>query len=336
MMRRGRVVLNWFESVALRGNPAGDPHERRVPVYLPPAYDAQPGRRFPVVFVLAGFTGRGRMLLNDNAWAPALDDRMDLLIARGMGQMILVMPDCLTRFGGSQYLDSTANGDYARHLVGELVPWVDATYRTQADRAHRGIAGKSSGGYGALIHGMRNADVFGAVACHSGDMCFDYCYRPDLAKFCALVDEAGGLEPWWKGFSSRIQKSKDDFLALNILGMAAAYSPNPATRPFGVDLPCDLATGEFREDVWARWLALDPLQLVERHAAALSSLRLLHIDCGTRDEWNLHLGARLLHRKLEALGVAHVHEEFDDGHMNVGYRYDVSLPRLAGALGAEP
>src|SRR5262245_47109830 len=122
-MRRGRVVVESFESPLLQGNAAGDPHVRRVPVYLPPSYDASPERRYPVVFVLTGFMGRGRMLLNDNPWSPSLDDRMDTLIESGCPEMILVMPDCFTRYGGSQYVNSTATGRYQDHVVRELVPF---------------------------------------------------------------------------------------------------------------------------------------------------------------------------------------------------------------------
>ncbi len=331
----GRVVMERFESVVLRGNAAGDPPARTVPVYLPPSYDAAPERRYPVAFVLTGFSGRGRMLLNDNPWTPALDDRMDRLVAEGCGEMILVMPDCYTRFGGSQYLDSSATGRYATHLVEELVPWVDGRYRTLPGREHRGIVGKSSGGYGALVTGMTRPDVFGAVGCHSGDMYFDYCYRGDVPKFCTQVQNAGGLAAWLERFESRRQKPQDDLTALNILGMAASYSPNPAAQPFGIDLPCDLETGAFREDVWRRWLEHDPLLMLDSRAEALRSLRLLYLDCGTRDEFHLHHGARLFTRRLQELGIAHEYEEFDDGHMNIPYRYDVSLPRLARALGAE-
>jgi enterochelin esterase family protein len=338
IMRRGRVVTEWIDSRVLRGNACGDPHVRRVPVYLPPSYDDHPHREYPVVYVLAGFTGRGRALLNDGPWAPALDDRMDALLARegpGQGQeMILALPDCFTRYGGSQYLNSTATGRYEDHLVEEVVPTIDRAYRTRAHRDHRGIAGKSSGGYGALMMGMRHPALFGAVASHSGDMYFDYCYRGDVPRFCSLVQEAGGLGPWLDRFEAKAQKTKDDMLALNILAMAAAYSPNPSTAPLGVDLPCDLESGAFRDDVWRRWLEHDPLQLAERHADALRSLRMLYFDCGIRDEWHLHHGARLLHRKLESLGIAHRHEEFDDGHMNVSYRYDLSLPLLSGTLAA--
>ncbi len=335
-MRHGRVVLERFTSTVLAGNPAGDPCERTVPVYLPPSYDAEPARRFPVVFVLAGFSGRGRGLLNDDPWSPPLDERMDALVAAGCGEVMLVMPDAFTRFGGSQYLDSTATGRYATHVADELVAWVDGRYRTLAAREHRGVAGRSSGGYGALLFGMTRPEVFGAVACHSGDLCFDYCYRGDVPRFCAQVQRASGLREWLEGFERRRQKSADDMTALNILGMAAAYSPNPATPPFGLDLPCDLESGAFREDVWRRWLEHDPLVLLESHAAALRSLRLLYLDCGTRDEFHLQLGARLFTRRLAALGVPYEYEEFDDGHRHVAYRYDVSLPRLARALGAAP
>jgi enterochelin esterase family protein len=336
-MRKGQVILERFESRVLAGNPAGDPHVRTVPVYLPPSYESSPARRYPVVYVLTGFTGRGRMLLNDSPWSASLDDRMDDLIGSGRcGEMILVMPDCFTRFGGSQYLDSSATGRYGEHLARELVAWVDGRHRTLPAREHRGVMGKSSGGYGALVHGMTHPEVFGAVACHSGDVLFDYCYRGAVPKFCSLVQKAGGLETWFAAFQAKVQKKHDDFLALNILAMAAAYSPNPETPPFGVDLPCDLETGAFRPAVWTRWLEHDPLTMLERSADALRSLKLLYLDCGTDDEWHLHHGARLFARRLRELGIAHEHQEFDDGHMNVSYRYDVSLPKMAAALGASP
>src|SRR6185369_8195523 len=218
--------------------------------------------------------------LNDAPWSLALDDRMNALIDSGRcGEMILVMPDAFTRYGGSQYIDSSATGRYGEHVARELVAWVDARYRTRADRAHRGIAGKSSGGYGALVHGFLHPEIFGAVACHSGDMYFDYCYRADVPKFCSLVQRVGGIEAWLEAFEAKPQKKHDDLSALNIVAMAAAYSPNPAA-PLGIDLPCDLETGAFRPEVWARWLEHDPIQMLERSADALRSLALLYLDCG--------------------------------------------------------
>jgi enterochelin esterase family protein len=332
-MARGRVEIHEFTSTVLAGNPAGDPHVRRVPVWLPPSYDASPSRRYPVLFTLTGFGGRGRMLLNDNPWSPSLDDRLDALVAGGCGEMIVVMPDCHTRFGGSQYLNSAATGRYADHLLDELVPWADATFRTHGDRDHRGVAGKSSGGFGALTLGMTRPDVFAAVASHSGDLYFDYCYRVDVPGACSVLQRAGGVKAFLERFESRPQKGKDDFMTLNILGMAASYSPDPAGE-LGVALPFDLESGAFRSDIWARWLTHDPLLRLPERAHALRSLKLLYLDCGSRDEFHLHHGARMFVRELAALGIAHEYEEFDDGHMNVSYRYDTSLPKLARALGA--
>ena len=328
----GRVIIESFESAVLQGNAAGDPHVRRVPVYLPPAYDRDPARRFPVIVMVTGFTGRGRMLLNDSPFSPPLDARLDALIESGrMGECIVVMPDCYTRFGGSQYMDSSATGRYETHLIGELLPHIDRTYRTLAAREHRAIVGKSSGGYGALRLAMRHPEVFGALGSHSSDLYFEYCYRPELPKACDVIQRAGGPRAFLEGFERAHQKSKDQFVGFEILGMAACYSPDPASE-LGVALPFDLVTGAFRDDVWRRWLPHDPLSMLPAHADALRSMRLVYLDCGTRDEYHLHLGLRLFVRELKALGIAHEHLEYDDGHMNVSYRYDDSLPRLAAAI----
>ena len=326
-----RVERVRFESEVLRSNPLNDPAARTVPVYLPPGYDDPPASaRYPVVFCLTGFTGRGTMLLNEDAWTPGIAERMDRLIASGRARpMILVMPDCLTRLGGSQYINSPANGAYEDHLVRELVPWTDRAYRTNP--ARRGIMGKSSGGYGAIMQGMRHPEIFHAVACHSGDMYFEYCYLPDFPKCLNGLRAAGGIAPFLERFEAGPRKKHDDIAVLNILAMASCYSPDPASE-LGFALPFDLETGLVREDVWRRWLDWDPVRVAPRREEALRSLRLLYLDCGTRDEWNLHYGARILARDLAARGVGFLHEEFDDGHMQVSYRYDRSLSLLSEAL----
>jgi enterochelin esterase family protein len=218
-------------------------------------------------------------------------------------------------------------------VVGELVPWVDHTYRTLAGREHRGVAGKSSGGFGALHLALRHPDVFGALACHSGDMLFEYCYGVDLPKACSVLQESGGPRKFLEAFEARPQKGKDDFLALNILAMAACYSPEPGAE-LGIGLPFDLATGLPRPEVFERWLAFDPLRRLASEADALRHMKLVWVDCGNKDEFHLHHGARAFARELSRLGIAHVHEEFADGHMNVPYRYDRSLPALGRALAA--
>lgn len=331
-----RIIYDVISSSVLADNPLGDPHVRTLPIYLPPSYDDEPERRYPVVWMLTGFTGRGQMLLNDNLWTPTIQGQIDALIAAGMPELIMALPDCATRYGGSQYINSSATGRYEDHLVAELVPFVDARYRTLPGAQRRAVMGKSSGGYGALIHGMRHPDVFSAVACHSGDMYFELVYKPDFPKFVNRIARNGhDPEAFLTEFAAKPKKSGSDIGALNILAMAACYSPRAEGRESSglpIDFPMDLYTCELRPAVWARWLEHDPVELVAHHADQLKRLSLLFIDCGTRDEYNLHYGARILAQRLQAHGVAYEHEEFDDDHRSISYRYDVSLPKLARAI----
>lgn len=327
----GKIVLDSFHSKALEGNALGDSPDRSLPVYLPPGYDEDSETRYPVIYVLTGFMGRGQSLLNVQAFEPNIAERMDLLIRGGMPPAILVMPDCFTSLGGSQYLNSSATGNYESYLVDEIVPYVDSAYRTIPKPESRGVMGKSSGGYGAIVHGMTHPEVFAAVACHSGDMYFEMCYKPDFPKFLSAVEKSGGLLKWWDRFRSLPKKPRSDVEALNILAMAAAYSPAPG-EPLGVELPFDMHTGELRPEVWERWLEHDPVYLAPAHADALRNQRLLYLDCGLRDQFNLQFGARILSSRLTALGIHHEYEEFDDDHLGINYRYDVSLPKLSAAL----
>ena len=326
-----RLVWETFTSAVLADNPLGDSPTRRMPVLLPPGYGADAGRRYPALYGLAGYLQRGAIMLNDRAWGLTIQERLDLLYAGGMPHAIVVLPDCFTRLGGSQYVNSPAVGRYEDYLTQEIVPFVDARYATIADRSGRGVFGKSSGGYGALRLGMRHPELFGAVACHSGDMAFDLVFRPDFPRAADAINAAGGVAEWFERFEARPKKPGPDFEVVMTVAMAACYSPNSAA-PLGADLPFDPYTCALRPEVWARWLEHDPIEMVERHADALRSLRLLFVDCGSRDEHALHYGARQLVERLRALGIAHEHEEFDDGHRDTDYRYDVSLPKLARVL----
>ena len=324
---RGSVVNLRHESELLKGNPLGDPHVRDIYVYLPPGYSTS-GERYPSVYCLTGFTGRGKMLLNDNPFSLNLAERMDKLIAAGkIRPMIVVMPNCFTWFGGSQYINSTATGRYEDHLSQEIVSAVDANFRTVDDRNARAVMGKSSGGYGSLVMGMRRADVFGLVCSTAGDAYFEHCYPSDFAKAFRTIkgDPIGFMRKLW----SKEKQGGDDHAALNTIGMAACYSPDGES----FDMPFDLETGEIRQDVWARWLEHDPVRLAPQYADKLKSLKLLFIDAGTRDEFALDVGARILSKRLTDLGVDHIHEEFDDGHFSISYRQERSLELISERIG---
>ncbi len=317
------IKILQHESDVLKSNPLGDKYVRDVIVYLPPNYDET--ENYPAIYCLSGFTGRGQMMLNDSAFTPNFAERMDKLIGTGVIKpMIAILPDCFTRYGGSQYLNSTATGDYEDYLSKEIVAFIDANFRTIKDKNSRAVMGKSSGGYGALIMAMRHADVFGLACSISGDAYFEHCYLPDIPKsFRAIKGDPKKLvEKFW---DEEAKKGKDDFSGLNIIGMSACYSPNGTN----FDLPFDLQTGEIRKDVWRRWLAHDPVRLVEKSVENLKSLKLLFIDAGTRDEFFLDVGAKILCEQLKKHEVPHLHEEFDDGHFNISYRYNRSLELIS-------
>ncbi|MEO8601664.1 MAG: alpha/beta hydrolase-fold protein [bacterium] len=324
------VTILPVPSAVLGDNPLGDAAERRVPVYLPPDYETS-GARYPVVLFLAGFGGGGTLLLSESLWGETLGQRLERLVrSAAIRPMIVVMADCLTRYGGSQYIDSAGTGRYETYLIEELVPHIDASFRTEPVRERRAVLGKSSGGYGATVLAMRHPDVFGAAVDHSGDKYFDFCYRADIpACITALTRYAHSPARFLAGFPHPAsERGRHWFTLVNMLAMASCYSPNPDSDA-GFDLPFDAETGELLADVWARWLHHDPVELVAAHADALRRLDLYFLDCGRSDEHHLQLGNRIYARRLTALGVPHLYEEFDGGHMNIAHRYDVSFGRLS-------
>lgn len=327
-----QIVVERHDSAVLAGNPLGDPSTREVWVSLPDGC-RDGARRYPVLWCLAPYAGSGPQQVGGTGWSPGLAERFARLVAQGCPPAIIVFPDCFTRWGGSQYVNSSALGRYEDYLCDELVPWVDARFPTLAHRDARGVLGKSSGGYGALRLAMRRPELFGAFACHSGDMSFAHCYLPDFARAAAALQRAGSVQAFQERFEKYEKKRGEDFAVVSVLAMAAAYSPNPGA-PAGFDLPFDVDTAELVEPVWRRWKEHDPVEMIDRpeHQQALRSMRLAFFDCGTRDEHQLHAGLQRLRRKLTALGVPHEAEDFDDGHRSTSYRYDVSLPKLARAL----
>jgi enterochelin esterase family protein len=158
-----------------------------------------------------------------------------------------------------------------------------------------------------------------------------------MARLHANLMRFGGLDGFIEQIPTIKPKSHDPFFSvLGMLCYGAAFAPNPAAHR-GFDMPIDMETGALRQDVWQRWLAWDPVRMIDQpeHAAAWRQMRYIYLDCGLWDELNFQIGTRIMSGKLTALGLAHDFELFSDGHINVPYRYDVSLPRLAAALRAQ-
>ena len=357
----GSVAILEHDSRILRDNPLRDPHVRKLAVWLPPQYDEGGtrgrGRRFPVLYDFVGFMGSG---LSHVAWknfSENLPERISRLIhERRMGPAIVVLPDCFTALGGNQYVNSAALGNYADYIRRELVPFVDREFRTLASRDHRGCFGKSSGGYGAIVHGMKYPQTWGAVADHSGDAYFDFVYWHDwpntlneLAKYRPREARPGRYDviKMQKGADrglddGRVRRFLDSVWmkpkltmseghCIMNLCMAATYDPDPRA-PNRFRLPFNLETGEVIPERWKRWQANDPVNMVAKHRRNLASLRGIYIDCGSRDQYHIHYGCRILSKRLAQARIAHTYEEFDDTHSDVDYRMDVSLPFLYKAL----
>jgi len=330
----GRTDEHVLASDALRGNRLGDPHERPLWVYAPPPYDAEPERRFPSIYLIQGLTGQLDMWRNRSAFRPTVPELVDRLFAEeGCPPALVVFVDAWTSVGGSQFLDSPAVGRYHTYLCDEIVPFVDERYRTLAEPAHRGISGKSSGGYGAMVTPMLRPDLFGGLATHAGDALFEHCYLPELRETLRVLRDSyqGSFDAFWDDFRSRPAGSKNtDYTLLNTWAMAACYSAN---EDGSVELPFDGATGAMRPEIWERWLAWDPVRMVATHADALRGLRAIYVDAGKKDQFYLDLGAEAFRAALAAIGVTDVEFElFDATHSGIEYRYPLALRYLAERL----
>ena len=330
----GRLERTVIESELLRDNPLGDPHVRPLWVYTPPGYD-EGTERYPAVYVIQGYTGHVAMWANRNPYRQPFPETADAVFATGAAPgCVLVFVDAWTAYGGSQFVDSPGTGRYHSYLCDEVVPFVDSRYRTIADRASRGISGKSSGGFGAMITPMLRPDLFGSLASHAGDSLYEYCYLNEFAKSIrALRAYDHDIMQWWQDFRSRVSFTKDtDTVLLMLLGCTACFSANEDGTP---ELPFDPSTGVLRPEVWQRWLDWDPVRMIDRYADALRSLDSIWLDAGTSDEWFLDLGAQAFRDGLARIGVPdeNVHFElFEAGHGGIDYRYPTALTWLANRL----
>jgi hypothetical protein len=333
---QGDVRIDFIESEALAGNPLGDPTTRPVAIYLPPEYDAQGSRRYPALYVLHGYTADVGALVSSRKWETNVLQWADrLIVERRMPPALVVLVDGFTRLGGSQYVDSIHNGRYATFTVRDVIGHVDGNYRTVAAEGGRAVLGKSSGGFGSMHLVLEHPGVFAAFASHSGDSYFPYAHLPAFATVHRMLEaHAFDIAAYVESFEKKNKRSMPEYTTMEMLAYAAAYSPRSAT-PFDLDLPFDPASGALRDDVFARWLAFDPAERVRTHRAELARLRLRYLDCGRRDEYNLDIGSRVVAERIRELDLPVRHEEFDDDHRNVDYRYAMSMPALTEVLDKE-
>ena len=335
LRRNGTLEELTVTSELLAGNPLGDPADRPLWVYVPEGVSKGSDQRYPTIYMIQGFTGQVDAWTNRNFREPNMVERLDELFADDtVPRAIVVFVDAWTSFGGSQFINSTSTGSYMDYLCDEVVPFIDATYPVIAEAGHRGLTGKSSGGYGAMVVPMLRPDVFGALASHAGDALFEVAYAPEFRTTArALRDDFDGS---WDVFWERLNATAwpidaDKFWPLiEDYGYAACYTPDP-DHPGKAILPYD-HNGRLIDEVWARWLEWDPVRMAPKHGDALAGMKLIYLDAGNRDEYFLDLGARAFADELDKMGVAYRFELFPGKHGGIQYRYPGAIRALAEAL----
>ncbi|MBF0680324.1 MAG: enterochelin esterase [Devosia sp.] len=327
----GTVHRIMVDSAVLKSNRLGDPTNRIVDVYVPHGHD---GSGLPLLVDLVGYTAGGPAHTAWKNFGENVPERLDRLIGDGaMPPVVVAFPDCFTRLGGNQYVDSPVMGNWEQFLISEMLPAVESQFNC-GGTGKRGVFGKSSGGFGALVHAMRHPDVWSAAASHSGDAGFDLLYQagfPDVLRALAKHDHS--IEAWMSAFEAKPKLDGKDTMTLMFLAQAASFDPDPDPETFlGLRLPVTHDTCELIPERWENWLKWDPALMVEKHFDAIGKLKAFYLECGTEDQYDILYGTRRIHRTLEAKGIAHRYEEFPDNHSGVDYRMDLSLPYLAEAL----
>lgn len=334
-----RSVQGSLESIeinsgALAGNLLGDPPRRSTSVYLPPGYDSTESD-FPLIVYLGAYTSSAPKKVGWRAFEENIPQRLERLVREErMGPVVMAFPDSFTSLGGNQFVNSPVTGNWEDYLLAELIPALEQQFRISSNPGLRGLIGFSSGGYGALQHGLLHAESWGGIAAHSPDLGFELAFRSDLASLVTQISRNRDSIPEFLGRLWEAPKLEGShFHSLMLLGLAASYDPAP-DEPLGIRLPVDLETCELIPERWQNWLRFDPLHQLEEAVCQrnLRRLRGLFLDCGTYDQYHLQYGLRRFVRRLRDLEIPHVHEEFPDSHSSAEYRLDESLPYLYRSL----
>jgi S-formylglutathione hydrolase FrmB len=303
----GKLERITVHGPSLVGNLSGDSPDRPVSVYLPKSYATQPGKRYPVLYLLHGFTSSDERWFDLNTPRRYVNAQTatDRAVANGVREMIIVMPNAYTAFQGSMYSNSVVTGDWEAYVARDLVAYVDAHYRTLATRAGRGLAGHSMGGYGAVRIGMKYPEAFSSLYILS-PCCMSANLEPTMQRFAAALAIQA------EGDIAALKEA--DFGAKAMLASAAAWSPNPKKPPLYIDLPLT-ADGKPAPDVIAKWAANAPLTMVHQYIPAMRSFDAIAVDAGDMDT-AIAGTVRRLDQTLNEYGIAHIAEIYSGDHTN--------------------
>lgn len=296
---RERITVH---SEAIASNLVNDPADREVTVYLPPSYNTEPGKRYPVLFMLHGYTDTDSQWFGWEEHWINLYEVIESSLAEGLsGEMIVVMPNAYNRFKGSMYSSSVTIGDWETFMSRELVHYIDSHYRTIAEPSSRGLAGHSMGGYGTIRLGMKYPEVWSAIYLLS-PCCMDGTMLDTSREMMKEVESITSVE----------QLENASFSQISTLALAAAWAPNPQNPPFYLDLP--FADGDVRPEIAAKFAANRTLYMVDQYIYNLKKLQGIGMDVGDQDMGTA--SATRLHEILESYGIIHVFEVYEGDHLN--------------------
>jgi S-formylglutathione hydrolase len=301
----GKIEKIKVHGKSLEGNLEGDDADRDVAVYLPPSYSRERNRRYPVVYLLHGY---GRTAFD---WYPfiGLPDAMDRDIASGTArEMILVIPDANTLYGGSMYSSSPTNGDWETYITRDLVSYIDSHYRTIANRNSRGLGGHSMGGYGVWRLAMKYPDVYSSIYGLSACCLMNNPRPPGQGRGQA---KAKGPAPG-KGDDAVRPGARGGHPVNVAYGEAAAWSPNPMNPPLFFDQP--VKDGEFQPAVAAKWVANSPLAMLDQYVPNMKKYSAIAMDIGLQD--TLLDSNKELDQAMTRLGIPHTFETYEGNHNN--------------------
>jgi enterochelin esterase-like enzyme len=302
---RGTVQEITVHGPSLEGNFDNDPADRQVSIYLPPSYNRDVKRRYPVIYMLHGFGDTNAKWFGAEQKWINLREIFDRAIAKsGVREMIAVVPNAYTRFQGSFYSNSVVTGNWEDFISMDLVRYIDSHYRTLASRDSRGLAGHSMGGYGAIRIGMKHPDVFGSI----------YAMSPCCLMWGADFQPTGAIA--LKIFTIHTDKSLEqaDDATFMAFAEAAAWSPNPNNAPFYIDFPVTPGV-QPRPEIVAKWSANLPLAFIDQYRKNLQRLRAIAFDVGDQDDYaHIPLGAKQLDQVLTQYQIPHTFEEYQGTH----------------------
>lgn len=306
-----------IESAILKNNPLKDSHVRFNPLLVPKSSKGP----WPVVFILSGFTGNAPFYFNSKFNEQNAVQVIDKTTKQGEApEALYVFVDALTSWGGSQFINSAATGNYENYIVDELIPALKKSFPVSTDASEWCVAGGSSGGYGALHLGSKYPDIFGLVGAIAPDCFFEASLLPELYHTLPLWEkyrESGhkALEELRNG---KLLKHRNWHTLLNSFGMAACYGPKGHDGNF--QFPLDAYTGEKIPAVWEKWLEKDPLHFLPKRVENLKKLSGIYLDVGSKDNFHLQYGTRQISRIFNEQKIDHDFVEFDGNHFDIGDR----------------